>query len=397
MFFELISKINRLIFYIFVSRLENLTGSQSISVMYNWELNDWPDFIYNEHVIDEWVLKFSELTGRISGIFGILDSVRQQREMMNLMISEAQKTSAIEGELLSREDLMSSIRNHLALNVKLKNIKDKRAENIVLLMLEVRKNYHEKLSEKMLKNWHQMLFKGSKYINAGVYRKGEEPMQIVSGRYGNEKVHYEAPPSSRIPMEMKQFVKWYNAFKTNGNIQNAVIKAAIAHLYFESIHPFEDGNGRIGRALIEKCLAESLNRQVILSISTVIEKNKKRYYTELNRASKTLEIDNWIVYFVQLLFDAQKNAIEVIHLSIKRTRFFDTCKDLLNARQTKVLKKMLGTEDFEGGMTAKKYISITRTTKATATRDLQELVSHTILVRKGDGRSTHYVLNKLEV
>ena len=363
--------------------------------MYNWELNNWPDFIYNKDVIDEWVLKFSELTGRVSGVFSGMDNTKQQNELIGFMISEAQKTSEIEGEMLSREDLMSSIRNHLALNVKLKNVKDKRAENIVLLMLEVRKNYEERLSEKMLKNWHQMLFKGSKYINAGMYRKGGEPMQIVSGRYGNEKVHYEAPPSGRIPMEMKQFVKWYNAFKTNGNIQNAVIKAAIAHVYFESIHPFEDGNGRIGRALIEKCLAESLNRQIILSISTAMERNKKRYYSELNKASKTLEIDNWLIYFAQLLIQAQQNAIEVIHLSIKKARFFDTYKDMLNARQTKVLKKMFdkGAEDFAGGMTAKKYISITRTTKATATRDLQELVSHNMLIRKGDGRSTHYVLN----
>lgn len=376
-----------------MSRLEKLTGSQSISVMYNWELNDWPDFIYNEHVIDEWVLKFSELTGRISGVFSGMDNTKQQNELIGLMISEAQKTSEIEGEMLSREDLMSSIRNHLALNAKLKNVKDKRAENIVLLMLEVRKNYNKKLSEKMLKNWHQMLFKGSKYINAGLYRKGGEPMQIVSGRYGNEKVHYEAPPSSRIPMEMKQFVKWYNTFKANGNIQNAVIKAAIAHLYFESIHPFEDGNGRIGRVLIEKCLAESLNRQTILSISTAIESHKKRYYSELNKASKTLEIDNWLICFAQLLIEAQQNAIEVIHLSIKKARFFDTYKDLLNARQSKVLRKMLGAEDFEGGMTAKKYISITRTTKATATRDLQELVNHNILIRKGEGRSTHYILS----
>lgn len=376
-----------------MSRLEKLTGSQSISVMYNWELNDWPDFIYNEHVIDEWVLKFSELTGRISGVFSGMDNTNQQNELIGLMISEAQKTSEIEGEMLSREDLMSSIRNHLALNAKLKNVKDKRAENIVLLMLEVRKNYNKKLSEKMLKNWHQMLFKGSKYINAGLYRKGGEPMQIVSGRYGNEKVHYEAPPSSRIPMEMKQFVKWYNTFKANGNIQNAVIKAAIAHLYFESIHPFEDGNGRIGRVLIEKCLAESLNRQTILSISTAIESHKKRYYSELNKASKTLEIDNWLICFAQLLIEAQQNAIEVIHLSIKKARFFDTYKDLLNARQSKVLRKMLGAEDFEGGMTAKKYTSITRTTKATATRDLQELVNHNILIRKGEGRSTHYILS----
>lgn len=367
--------------------------------MYNWEHKNWAEFTYNKQVIDKFALKFAELTGVVSGVFNTLDTTKQQNELIALMISEAMKTSAIEGEMLSREDLMSSVRNKLGLNLTHKNIKDKRAENVILLMLEVRKNYKEKLSEKTLKNWHKLLFDGSKYVNAGIYRKGTEPMQIISGRYGSEKVHYQAPPSERVPQEMKQFVEWYNRFKTDGNIQKIIIKTAIAHLYFESIHPFEDGNGRIGRTLIEKCLSESLDRQIILSISTAIESDKKAYYSELNKASKTLEIESWLIYFAQLLITAQRNAIEIISLSITKTRFLDTYKNVLNTRQIKVIKKMFdkGAEDFEGGMTAKKYISITKTTKATATRDLQELVNHTIFTREGSGRSTHYILNISEL
>lgn len=362
--------------------------------MYNWEHKNWPTFIYNEQVIDTFALHFAELTGVVSGMFNTLDNTKQQNELIDLMISEALKTSAIEGEMLSREDLMSSIRNRLGLNSTFKNIKDKRSENIILLMLQVRENYQERLTEKTIKGWHQTLFNGSRYINAGVYRQGNEPMQIISGAMGKEIIHYEAPPSAVIAQEMKQFIKWYNAFKTDGNIQKAIVKTAIGHLYFESIHPFEDGNGRIGRALVEKCLAESLNRQIILSVSTAIESDKKTYYAELNKASKTLEIDRWLVYFAKLLITAQQNTIDIIDLSVKKTRFFETYKTVLNSRQIKVLMKMFdkGAEDFEGGMTARKYISIAKTTKATATRDLQELVKQNIFLPQGDGRSTHYIL-----
>lgn len=364
--------------------------------MYNWQHKKWADFIYNEQVVSEFAMQFAELAGVASGIFYTLDSTGQQNEIIGLIISEALKTSAIEGEMLSREDLMFSIRNRLGLNVNIKNVKDKRAENVALLMLQVRVNYAEKLSEKTLKSWHKTLFNDSKYINAGKYRKGDEPMQIVSGAVGREIVHYEAPPSDKVPQEIKQFVVWYNAFKTEGNMLKVMVKTAIAHLYFESIHPFEDGNGRIGRALIEKCLAESLNRQIILSVSTAIESDKKSYYTELNKASKTLEINDWLVYFAKLLVTAQQNTIDVINLSIRKTRFFDLYEKVLNDRQIKVLKKMFDrdAEDLKRVITARKYISIAKTTKATATRDLQELTKLKILLRRGDGRSTHYVLNQ---
>jgi Fic family protein len=297
--------------------------------------------------------------------------------------------------MLSREDVRSSFLKKIGLNSTIKNIKDKRAENIAILMLEVRNNFQEKLTEKMLKNWHAMLFYGSKYINAGMYRKGEEAMQIVSDALGKEKVHYEAPPSARVPQEMKNFVKWYNKFNPNGNILKIIVKTAITHLYFESIHPFEDGNGRIGRALVEKCLSESLEKQIIMSVSQTIEKNRNQYYAELKKAQTTLEINSWLLYFSQLLIDAQQNALEILDFSVKKTRFFDKYHKMMNDRQTKAINKMLdaGKDGFKGGMTAKKYISIAKTTKSTATRDLQELVENGILFQNLAGRSTSYKLN----
>jgi Fic family protein len=363
--------------------------------MYNWQLEKWAEFIYNEKIINENALKFAELSGEISGVFKTFNSAKQQNEIIDIMISEAVKTSAIEGEMLSREDVRSSFLKKLGLVSSIKNIKDKRAENVALLMLEVRNGFQQKLTEKMLKDWHKLLFDGSKYINAGAYRKGSEPMQIVSGVAGREKVHYEAPPSAQVPKEMKNFVLWYNAFKPKGNIQKIIIKTAITHLYFESIHPFEDGNGRIGRALIEKCLSQSLDRQIIMPISQTVEKNKNQYYAELKKVQTTLEIDGWLLYFSQLLIDTQLNVLEILEFSVKKTHFFDKNKKLLNARQIKAINKMLeaGKDGFEGGMTAKKYSSITKTAKATATRDLQELVEKGIFTQHGNGRNTHYLLN----
>ncbi len=362
--------------------------------MYNWEHKDWAHYRYNEQAISGYALTFAELFGKATGLFENLNNARQQNELINIMSAEALKTSAIEGERIAQDDLMSSIRNRVGINNPMIRIKDKRAENIAKLMLQVRENVHEKLSEKTIKGWHQTLFADSAYIKAGTYRKGEEPMEIVSGAIGKEKVHYQAPPSPRVPQEMKQFVQWHNAFKTDRNVQKVIIKTAIAHLYFESIHPFEDGNGRIGRVLIEKCLSESLNMPILISVSTAIEADKKSYYSELNQASKTLEIDSWLIYFAKLLITAQQNTINAISLSAKTARFFESYEKQLNHRQIKVLKKMFdnGGEQFEGGMTAKKYISIAKTTKPTATRDLQELVQNNILLPQGDGRNTHYIL-----
>jgi len=363
--------------------------------MYNWQYENWSNFVYNEDVISNNSLKFAELSGEIFGIFKTFNSAEQQNEILDIMISEAVETSKIEGEMLSREDVRSSFLKKLGITTTIKNIKDKRVENVVLLMLEVRNSFRTKLSEKLIKHWHSILFSNSKYINSGVYRASEEAMQIVSGAIGKEKVHFEAPPSIQVPQEMKHFVKWYNSFKPKDNIQKIIIKAAITHLYFESIHPFEDGNGRIGRALIEKCLSESLDRQIILSISQTIEKNKNLYYEELKKAQSSLEIDSWLIYFSQLLVDSQRDALEILNFSLKKTQFFDRYKSAMNVRQLKVINKMFdaGKEGYEGGMTAKKYMSISKTTKATATRDLQELVGLGVLLQNLAGRSTNYTLN----
>jgi len=221
-------------------------------------------------------------------------------------------------------------------------------------------------------------------------------MQIISGRIGNEDIHFEAPASENVPQEMKQFVFWYNQNKiTPRDLKNNLIKTSISHLYFESIHPFEDGNGRIGRAIAEKCLAESLGQPVIMSLSTAIENDKSAYYQALKTAQKSMEVTEWIYYFSQVIRDAQEQGKNLIQFTLKKTKFLDKYKSALNERQEKVVLKLLdyGIDGFEGGMSARKYKAIAKTSKATATRDLNELVKKGVLKSKGAGRGTHYELD----
>ncbi|NJB71082.1 Fic family protein [Saonia flava] len=360
---------------------------------YNWQQKDWPNFQYQTTDIEDMLFDFAQRTGRISGVLEGLSKTEQTDAMINLMVSEAIKTSEIEGEYLSRNDVMSSIRRNIGLNSDLPPTKDKRAEGVAELMVSVRNNFLKPLTSKMLFDWHSMLMKGNTQIQIGQWRTHEEPMQIVSGAIGREIVHFEAPPSNTVSSEIKEFIAWYNESKNS--IKKPIIRSAIAHLYFETIHPFEDGNGRIGRAIAEKALSQSIGRPVLFSLSKSIESNKNNYYDALKSAQRSNEITDWINYFVQTVLDAQIDAEQEIEFTLKKTKFFDSYKDALNERQQKVIRRMLeeGHHGFKGGMNARKYVSIASTSKATATRDLQDLVQKGIFKPTGGGRSTRYEIN----
>lgn len=368
------------------------------SMKYNWQHPNWQNFIFDDSVIDSLCMDFALETGELKGLVDSLSTEIQQETILQFMISEAIKTSEIEGEFFSRQDVKSSIKKNLGIGDAFGQIKDKNAQGIGKLMVTVRNSYAEKLTESTIKEWHATLMTYSKHINPGEYRSGQEPMQIVSGSYGKEIIHFEAPPSSQVHTEMQNFIKWYTNFKIKPtDIKQALIKTSISHLYFESIHPFEDGNGRIGRAIAEKCLSESLNRPVLMSISSTIEKNKKRYYDSLKQAQKSLEITDWILYFSSLILESQKNAKQTVLFTLSKAKFIDRFKNLMNERQNKAVLKMLenGAAGFQGGMTAIKYVSINKTSRATATRDLQDLTEKNILIPKGEGRSRSYDLNLL--
>ena len=360
---------------------------------YNWQQKDWPNFQYKTADVEDSLFDFAERTGRISGVLQGLSELEQTEAMINLMVSEAIKTSEIEGEYLSRNDVMSSIRRNLGLNPELPLTKDKRAEGVAELMLAVRNDFSKSLSSQMLFDWHTMLLKGNTQIQVGQWRTHEEPMQIVSGGMGREVVHFEAPPSKSVSTEMDGFIKWFNI--SQGEIKKPIVRAAIAHLYFETIHPFEDGNGRIGRAIAEKALSQSIGRPVLFSLSKSIESNKNKYYDALKAAQRSNEITDWINYFVQTVLNAQIDAEQEIEFTLKKTKFFDQYKEELNERQQKVVRGMLeeGHQGFEGGMNARKYVSLAKTSKATATRDLQDLVAKGIFKPIGGGRSTRYEIN----
>jgi Fic family protein len=364
---------------------------------YNWQQNDWPKFKYNLAVIEDALFAFAEETGQMTGILKALPEGLQTEALINIMVSEAIKTSEIEGEYFSRADVMSSIRNNLGLNEHPDLVKDKKAQGAGELMVLVRKEYTTPLSKELLFEWHRILLGESKRLKIGMWRTHKDPMQVISGAIGKEKIHYEAPPSAKVPYEMEKFIEWFNDTAPSGKkeIKKAPVRSAIAHLYFETIHPFEDGNGRIGRAIAEKALSQTIGRPVMLSISQVIEANKKSYYAALEAAQRSNEITAWIIYFVATILEAQVLAKKQIEFTLLKTRFFDRFNPTLNQRQLKALNKMLedGIDGFKGGMTANKYTSITKASKATATRDLQELTVMGALIIQGGGRSTHYFIN----
>ncbi|MFT7382130.1 MAG: Fic family protein [Roseivirga sp.] len=253
-------------------------------MMYNWQLKDWPQFRFDNTQLKELLVLFTQRTGRLSGLFEGLSATEKSKINVEMMVFEAIKTSEIEGEFLSREDVMSSIKRNLGLEDSVQHIKDLSAKGVAELMTVVRSTFQKPLSEAELFEWHRMLFLAKTKINVGQWRFHNEPMQVISGSIGKEQVHFEAPPSNQMAFEMQRFMEWFNSPEFDG-IESAPIKSAIAHLYFESIHPFEDGNGRIGRAVAEKALFKGLGAIALISLSRAIESDNKAYYDALKRRS----------------------------------------------------------------------------------------------------------------
>jgi Fic family protein len=312
-------------------------------VRYNWQQQDWLNFTYSLEKVEDDLFTFMEKTGHIAGVLKALPEETQMETIIDTMLAEALKTSEIEGEYLSRKDVLSSIRKNLGLVSSTEYIKDKKAAGIGELMIDVRKTYKEVITEEKLFAWHKMLLPDSSGIAVGVWRSHNEPMQVISGAIGKEKVHYEAPPSERVAKEMEQFISWFNETAPGGKseIKKAPVRSAIAHLYFETIHPFEDGNGRIGRAVAEKALSQGIGRPVMLSLSRTIEANKKAYYDALEKAQRSNEVTDWIVYFVKTTLNAQIEAEQQIDFTLKKVKFFDRFKERLNERQFKVINNVL--------------------------------------------------------
>lgn len=365
--------------------------------LYNWQKKDWPHFAFDAGMFEDLLFEYAKMSGVVDGMTLSLSQEVQINHVIETMVSEALKTSEIEGLILSRPDVMSSVKKNLGLPDKRSAVASKKAQGISDMLIDVRKTFAAPLTQKQLFHWHTLMMADAKGVSIGKWRSHAAPMQVISGPIGKEKIHFEAPPSAFVPIEMKRFIQWFNATAPKGkySIQQGPVRAAIAHLYFESIHPFEDGNGRIGRVIAEKALSQHLGRPVLFSLSTEIEAKKKGYYTAIEKAQQSNEISSWVRYFVQTIVNAQHTAKERIVFTLLKTKFFDTHDGHLNDRQRKVINKMLdlGQKEFVGGMNTRKYVSITKTSKATATRDLQDLVTKDIFVPVGGGgRGASYEL-----
>ena len=271
---------------------------------------------------------------------------------------------------------------------------DHYTEGVVQVLLDAVQHAIEPLTEQRLFNWHAALFptgrSGMTPITVASWRVGDEPMQVVSGAMGKEKIHYEAPPSADVPQQMKEFIQWFNQ---NTSV-DSVLKAATAHLWFINIHPFDDGNGRITRTITDMQLSRADRMPLrFYSMSAAILRNKKSYYDILEYTGKHgLDITQWILWFLQTMEVAIDTAIEKTQRTIKKSLFWQEMKNLpLNERQIKIINRLW--DGFEGKLNTSKYAKITKTSDATALRDIQDLVSKGILIKgEGSGRSAHYLL-----
>ncbi|MEO6757848.1 MAG: DUF4172 domain-containing protein, partial [Saprospiraceae bacterium] len=305
---------------------------------YNWQQNDWPNFHFELEELESACLTYLQKTARLNGMLLALPEGLRNDAVVDMMTLEALKSSAIEGEFISRQDVKSSIRNHLGLNLMPETVHDQRAQGLGEMMAAVRDSFAAPLTETTLFHWHQLLLTYRQDLHIiGGWRQHAEPMQIVSGPMGKERVHFEAPPSAQVPAFMTEFFNWFNEIPEGGISKFPPVRAALAHLWFESVHPFEDGNGRIGRAIAEKALSQGLGAPIPFSLSRAIEADKKAYYQALETAQRSNEVTDWLHYFVPATLIALEKAEAEILFVIRTAQFFDRFQDKLNDRQLKAV------------------------------------------------------------
>jgi Fic family protein len=319
---------------------------------------------------------------------------------LNVLTEETIKSSAIEGVVLNQESVLSSIAKNLGLAVAgLKEHKDRNVDEVVEMMLDATQKFNEPLTKERLSAWHVHLFPGVRTTadksRVGAWRDDSRgPLQVISGPIARPKVHYVAPAATRLDREMENFLEWFESDKR----EDPLLKTAIAHLWFVTVHPFEDGNGRIARAIAEMCLARSDGgAQRFYNMSSQILEERKSYYEVLEKTqSGTLEITEWLAWFLKCLDRAIEQSNRITSRALEKESFWMNLKDKnapLNSRQKKVLNKLFN--DFEGRLTREKWMKLTRASSRTALRDIAELIDLGVLEREAaGGRSTSYRLKK---
>lgn len=359
-----------------------------------WQYPEWPHFCWNSDVLLQPLAQVRETQGRLLGLMSSLGFDAQCASTLEMMTEEVLRSSEIEGLLLNPEHVRSSVARHLGLDTAGLPIPDHYTEGVVAVMIDAVQHAAQPLSAERLFNWHAALFptgrSGMTPIRVAAWRTGDEPMQVVSGAMGKEQIHYEAPPSAQVATEMEQFLLWFNQSLTI----DPILKAAIAHLWFVNIHPFDDGNGRLTRTLTDMLLARADQLpQRFYSMSAAISRDKKSYYDILEYTGKHgLDVTQWLLWFIQTLGAALNEAMSKTRRVVQKSLFWQQHNSTpLNERQVKVINRLW--DGFEGKLTSGKWAKMNKTSSATALRDIQDLVSKGIL-RTADegGRNTHYEL-----
>jgi Fic family protein len=291
--------------------------------LWNWQKGDWPDFRYDAGRLAALEERFLQESGVYSGMVRHLEKEGRDWLVVELMSEEALRTSEIEGEILNRESVQSSIRRQFGLATDHRRVPPAE-QGISELMVELFRDFRVTLDEARLLHWHALLMNGRRDLAAGSYRVGGDPMQVVSEPLHSPKVHFEAPPAAAVPNEMRRFFEWYRQTGPEGTARLPMLtRAGICHLYFVSIHPFEDGNGRIARALSEKSLAEGLGKPALIALSAAIQRNRRVYYDMLERGNKRNEITDWLVYFAGTVLGAVAESQRWVEFLIEKTRLID--------------------------------------------------------------------------
>jgi Fic family protein len=360
-------------------------------IMYVHEQKDWPKFKWDSGVISATLGAVRHRQGKILGQMQALGFQMQEETMLKALTMDVVKSSEIEGELLNPEQVRSSIARRLGIEIAGSIPAERSVEGIVELMLDATQQYDAPLTAERLFDWHAALFptgrSGMYKVKVGAWRDGT--MQVTSGPMGKETVHFEAPRAAKVPGEMIRFLKWLD--EDQG--LDSVLKAGLAHLWFVTIHPFDDGNGRIARAITDMQLARAdKTKQRFYSISAQIQAERNRYYDILECTQKgDLDITLWLVWFLDCLMDSMTQTDVIIEKTLIHATFWESQREtVFNQRQQKVLQLLL--DDFFGNLSVSKYAKITKTSTDTALRDLQDLINKNVIKQEGSGRSTSYKL-----
>lgn len=363
--------------------------------MYIHELGDWPHFRWNNEGLAGLLAGVRHRQGLLIGHMGALGFDLRQEAVLRTLTADVLKSSEIEGEKLDAEQVRSSIARRLGMDIGGLKAADRNVEGVVEMMLDATRHYDQPLTADRLFSWHAALFptgrSGMRKISAGAWRNDSDgPMQIVSGPMGRERVHFEAPAAPRVSQEMNAFLNWFNA----NHDMDPVMKAGLAHLWYVTIHPFDDGNGRIARAIADMGLARSENSaQRFYSMSDQIRHERNAYYEILERTQKAdMDVTPWLEWFLACLGRAIEGAQTVLQGVLDKAKFWERIRGVaINDRQRLILNKLL--DGFEGKLTTTKYAKLAKSSQDTALRDMTYLVEKGVLVRSSEGgRSTSYTL-----